>query len=331
MLTATSILPAASDLPRRQQAPIENAKNGFGSNSDPTADDVAFHSLENKDILDNFDFDKFLRSNDESNDFNPTNSPPDGAETIPGSKDQSTTYTSKEKMPPILTYKGTPPVTSDKDKTYAELNQGFDADRVPTDGHPPHELFSASDLDFQKHPTQKPSQPTKQPTPQLFAADLQEQQNRIEAFREASMKEASIARPSNPTPAQDQRARGPPPPPWLQGVPISQGASQLTHDQFQLPSQEKMKNDLGCAVSEKISGLESRLGRSKELRLEAEGEARKIYQERLEALHKLEDKVRNVLVLQEEAKRKEEAEEALHIRMRGESLWGYSCAASNTS
>ena len=33
---------------------------------------MAFGSLENQDVLDNFDFDSFLQSNDEFNDFDPT-------------------------------------------------------------------------------------------------------------------------------------------------------------------------------------------------------------------------------------------------------------------
>ena len=135
--------------------------------------------------------------------------------------------------------------------------------------------------------------------------------------QDASMKEASIARPSTTTPVQAQRAGGLPPPVWPHGVPISEGAPQLTHGQFQLPSQKKTNNGLSYAVPEKPSGLESKLQRSTELRLEAEKEARKIYEERLEALAKLEDEVRDVLVLQEETRKKEEAEEALHARMRG--------------
>ena len=330
MLTATSILPATSDLPKKQQAPIENAKNVFGFNSEPMASDFAFRSPENQDVLDSFDFDSFLQSNDEFNDFNPTRFPLDGAEMIPGSKVQSTTDTSKEEMPPVTKYKDIPPDTSDKDKTHKELNEGFDADRIPTDDHPPDELSKDSGLDPPRTPIQKPSQRTKQPIPGSSAADLQGHQERMKAAQEASMKKASIAGPSSPTPVQAQHPGHLPPSAWPHGAPISPGTPQLTHGQFRLPSQKKKKNDPSCAVSAKGSGLESRLQRSKELRLEAEEEARKIYEEQLEALNKLEDEVRNVLVLQEETKMKEEADEDLHKRMKGESIQSFSCPAWNT-
>ena len=331
MLTATSILPTASDLPTNQQVPIESAKSVFSPKLEPTATDFSFgNSLENQDDLDNFDFYSFLKSNDGFDDLNPTAFPLDGAETMPSSKLQSTTYTSKEKMPQITKYRDTSSDKSDKDKSTTELIQDLDTGRVPTDFNPPDELFGGNDLDLQKYPAEKTSQPTEQPTPRFSAANLQGYQHKVKAVEEASQKKFTAGILSNPIPAQAQGAGSPQPPAWPHGVPISQGAPPLTHGQLRFPSQKKEKGNSSGAVSEKASGLDSRLQRSKELRLEAEEEARKIYEERLEALSKLEDEVRNVLVLQEETKKKEEAEEALHMRMKGESFQAFSPPASDT-
>ena len=320
MLTATSILPASSDLPTNQQAPTENEKSVLGPNFEPGALDISVgSSLDNQDLLDNFDFDSFAQVNGDFDDSNPTSFPPDGAETISSSKSQSMALTSKDKTPPINEYEGSPSGTSDEGRTPAELTQGFDADKASTHDHPPDELSGENDLDPRKSPIQKPSQPTKQPSPRLSAADLQGHPDRMKAAQEASVGKADFARPSNPTPAQAQGADGSPPLSWPHGMPISQGPPQLAHGQLQLPSQKKKKTDSSGAASEKAPRLESRLQRSTEIRLEAEGEARKIYEERLEDLAKLEDEVRDVLVLQEESKKKQEAEEALHMRMRGQS------------
>ena len=43
---------------------------------------MVFGSLENQDVLDNFDFDSFLQSNDDFNDFDPTGFPLSGPEGV---------------------------------------------------------------------------------------------------------------------------------------------------------------------------------------------------------------------------------------------------------